>query len=312
MTGPLPNPRSLINLCFVIFSAWSLHAQDKCLCVTVDDLPTVTYGVGGDDYKLQLTRQLVTTFNSRNVPAIGFVNEGKLHPKGKLDSSMVSALELWLDRGLMLGNHTYAHTSYHRSSFEEFTKDMILGEEVTRQLMQARGQTLRFFRHPYLHIGETKSKADSLARFLSDKGYITSPVTLDAEDYEFAKRYAQALRKGDSVRARSIGEAYVQYTREMTLYYEKLSETLFGRQICQSLLIHANQLNADYFGQLHELFDSMGYRFVSQEEVLRDEAYQSPVTKFGTYGISWLERWALSQGKARELMSSSPKLPTFR
>ena len=95
------------------------------------------------------------------------------------------------------------------------------------------------------------------------------------------------------------------------LYYEKQSDALFGRQIAQTLLIHASQLNADYIIKLAEMFERNGYEFVDLETALTDKAYDTPITKFGKYGISWIDRWALSQGKKGDFFKGDPETPNF-
>ena len=53
------------------------------------------------------------------------------------------------------------------------------------------------------------------------------------------------------------------------------------------------------------------YQFVSLEQVLTDKAYKTPVTKFGRYGISWLDRWAISEGKKGDFFKGDPETPKY-
>ncbi|NUO83097.1 polysaccharide deacetylase, partial [candidate division KSB1 bacterium] len=54
-----------------------------------------------------------------------------------------------------------------------------------------------------------------------------------------------------------------------------------------------------------------GYAFVSLEEALRDEAYRTEDTYTGPAGISWLQRWAMAQGKTGEFFKGEPRTPEF-
>ncbi|MGD1840620.1 MAG: polysaccharide deacetylase family protein [Thermonemataceae bacterium] len=295
-------------LCFIYFSS---NAQNKQICITIDDLPVVTYGSKKEGIAKYITQKLVDTLQKYQVPAIGYVNERQLYNKAQLDAAKVSLLAYWLERGQSLGNHTYAHTNYHQSTFEAYKADILKGEKITRPLALEYNQALKYFRHPYLKMGQTKERADSLQAFLVEKGYVESPVTIDNEDYLFAKAYAKAARKKDTQKMKTIGEAYLQYTQEKLTYYERLTQQIFEREIAQTLLIHVNLLNADYMPSLLQLFKKSGYTFISQTAVLKDKAYQTPVTAFGDWGISWLERWALSTGKGKGLLKESPKVPSF-
>jgi hypothetical protein len=90
-----------------------------------------------------------------------------------------------------------------------------------------------------------------------------------------------------------------------------MSNALFGRNISQTLLIHASLLNADYIEALIKRIQKHEYSFISQTEVLKDPAYETAITKFGKYGISWMDRWALSQGKRGEFFEGDPETPEF-
>ncbi len=300
---------------FIIIYFFSItilaQPQQKRICITVDDLPTVAYGVGGDELKMKITKSLVSVFKEYHIPAIGYVNEGKLYNSEKLNPNEVALLEIWLSNGLELGNHTYSHFSYNTVSFEEYTADLLKGEQVTRKLAEKHKLGYKYFRHPFLHVGATQGRADSLAAFLKDHQYIAAPVTIDNTDYLFAKAYSDAYKTNNTGLMKRIGETYVDYMEEKVIFYEKISTALFGRNIDQTLLIHASLLNADYIETLVQRIQKHGYSFVSQTEVLKDPAYQTTITTFGRYGISWLDRWALSQGKRADFFEGDPETPEF-
>lgn len=286
-------------------------AQVKKVVVTVDDLPVVRYGPMYDALSLQITQNLIKTFNEFNIPAIGYVNERKLFKNGKLDQNQLSLIEHWLSNGYELGNHTYSHMNYHRSSFEDFTADVLKGELVTKELAKKYEMDLRFFRHPYLRSGVSKTRSDSLTQFLISHGYTESPVTIDNEDYIFAEAYSVAHDSRDAKLMKKIGEVYIDYMEHKILYFERVSNDLFGRNISQTLLIHANLLNSEYLDELAAVYVKHGYTFVSQGEALEDDAYQVEITKFGDWGISMLERIAISRGKKGDFFKGDPLTPEF-
>lgn len=63
--------------------------------------------------------------------------------------------------------------------------------------------------------------------------------------------------------------------------------------------------------ELAEMYQKNGYEFVSQTEVLTDEAYDQPVTSYGNWGISWIDRWSRSQGKRGEFFQGDPATPVL-
>jgi len=65
---------------------------------------------------------------------------------------------------------------------------------------------------------------------------------------------------------------------ELFAFYVGQSAMLFGRNIDQVLLLHANELNSAWFGTLADTLTARGYSFISLSEALQDPAYQSSDT----------------------------------
>jgi peptidoglycan/xylan/chitin deacetylase (PgdA/CDA1 family) len=286
-------------------------AQTKMLCITVDDLPVVNYGVADTAYQRDIITKLTRGFAQARVPAVGFVNEKKLYDSTGLSPFRVSLLEQWLDSGMDLGNHTFSHPDINKISCAEYFADVVRGETITRKLLAQRGRPLCYFRHPFLFLGSTKEKADSLSTFLAAHDYIVAPVTVDNDDYMFAVMYHRAIVAHDPVQASRIGNDYVAYMETKLRYYEQESVKLFGRPIAQVLLMHASRLNADYIDELGEIFGKLGYTFADLQTVLADDAYRTPITVYKKWGISWLDRWAMSAGKSGDFFKDEPDVPAY-
>jgi peptidoglycan/xylan/chitin deacetylase (PgdA/CDA1 family) len=84
--------------------------RDRCVAVTIDDLPANMFRGDLSDWQ-EMTAMLLAGLVRHEVPAIGFVNEGKLYIDGAPDPdpAYVALLQAWLDAGLELGNHTFSH-----------------------------------------------------------------------------------------------------------------------------------------------------------------------------------------------------------
>jgi peptidoglycan/xylan/chitin deacetylase (PgdA/CDA1 family) len=269
---------------------------DKEVAVTFDDLP-FQQRTGDDLKKLQLlTARLVSKITSNKIPAVAFVNEGKLFRFGEMDGR-VALLKMWLDAGLELGNHTFSHFSLLKTPLSAYEDDVIRGETVTAMLMREKGMKLRYFRHPFLHVGQTLEVRTEFEKFLAGRGYTIAPVTIDNDDYIFDVVYSMAARRGDNQTMKDVAEAYLAQTQKLIEFYEKESVDLLGYNIKHVMLVHANSINADYFDRVVELLKSKGYRFISLEEALKDRAYGQPDTYAGAHGMSWLHHWAVTKGK---------------
>jgi peptidoglycan/xylan/chitin deacetylase (PgdA/CDA1 family) len=278
--------------------------------ITFDDLPAAGPGARSLAAQERLTERLVAALRRHQVPAIGFVNEGKLRDGGgAIDARRVALLGRWLDAGLELGNHTYSHLDLHSTPLAEYERDVVRGEETIRRLLAARGRKPRFFRHPFLHTGRTLETRAAFEAFLAERGYRVAPVTFDNYDYLFAAAYDRSLSAGDAATAERVLAAYPDYLEEVVAYYEQQSRALLGREIPQILLLHANCLNAERFDAVAAMLERRGYRFVPLEGTLTDAAYASLDTYTGPAGITWLHRWALTAGKSGAFFAGEPVVP---
>ena len=265
----------------------------RAVAVTIDDLPTV----GGRNLpRMQvITAGLLGHLADYDIPAFGFVNERSLGEPEALPER-VALLERWLDAGYGLGNHTYSHPRLYDTPLPDYQADVLRGEVVTARLL---GERPRYFRHPYLNTGPDLETKEAFERFLAEEGYEVAPVTIDNDEWIYAFAYDKAEAAGDTALAARIGADYVRYMEEMFVFYEELSQDLLGREPAQVLLIHANALNADYLDELAEMIEARGYRFISLERALQDPAYSLLDEYAGESGLSWLQRWWITQGNER-------------
>jgi peptidoglycan-N-acetylglucosamine deacetylase len=271
-------------------------APDRQVAFTIDDLLA-----GAADFMTaaeitDMTARLVGTLKQQGIPAVGFVNEKKLYKWGQVDER-IKALQMWVEAGFELGNHTYSHASLNRVGLREWEDEVVQGEPVIRLLLAQHNMKLRYFRHPYLDVGrdlETRREADA---FLAARGYQIAPVTLDAWDWEFATVYDDARKRGDTATQQEVAASYLSYSDAMFAYDERLSMQIMGYEPKQIILLHGNQLEADHIGDLADVFRKRGYRFITLEDALSDQAYNLPDTYVGAEGTGWLIHWAVSQGK---------------
>jgi peptidoglycan/xylan/chitin deacetylase (PgdA/CDA1 family) len=304
--------KHFITTLIFLISVQILFGQKKQVCFSFDDLPFVSYGITDSVYQQQLMAKLIASLNLHQIPAIGFVNEKKLFDKnGAPIHFQVGMLKSWVNSGLNLGTHTFSHPDYNKVTYSEYANEIIKGEPVTKIILEEKGRLLRYFRHPFLHVGNTKEKADSLDNFLKNRGYTVAPVTIDNDDYLFAVAYKRASVKNDTALMRQISTDFVNYIEKKVAYYEKQSQALFGRIIPQILLLHASLLNSDCVGLLATMFEKNQYEFISMDKALQDDAYQTPVTVYSDWGISWIDRWALSQGKKGDFFKDEPNTPEY-
>jgi len=294
-----------IMLQFVFANA---QTQRK-IAITIDDLPVVSTRTDLKN-RQEITKKILGHITKAKVPVIGFVNENKLYAGDKRDQKQIDLLRMWLAAGLGLGNHTFSHKSLNSITLADYEADFLKGEMITKELLAEKGRKIRYFRHPFLQTGRTIEIKAEFNIFLNEHGYTIAPVTIDNADYIFSRAYDMAFDKGDKKLMKQVGDAYVPYMESKLAYWERQSVKLFGREIPQTLLIHANFINSDYLDDLIAMFKRRGYKCVDLDTALKDDAYRLPDTYVGPAGISWLHRWALERGK-QNLEPNEPTVPAF-
>lgn len=270
-------------------------SSERKIALTFDDLPAAGAKSMAGQEIIDMTQKLLSTLRERHVPAVGFVNERKLYKFGEVDDR-TKALNLWLDNGFELGNHTFSHMSLNQAGLKDWEEDVIRGETVTSLLLAQHNMKMRYFRHPYLDTGRDLQTRREAEQFLTQRGYRIAPVTMDAWDWMYAGVYEDARRRGDTALQQQLVNSYLSYTTQVFDYYEKLSRDLLGYQPKQIILLHGNWLEADHVGELLDLLQKRGYQFITLQDALSDPAYSMSNEFVGEEGSGWIDQWAITKG----------------
>ena len=277
-------------------TAQAAKAPDRQVAVTIDDLPAGMADRMAAADITAMTAKLLGTLRDQKVPVVGFVNEKKLYKPGEVDER-IKTLEMWLDYGFELGNHTFSHASLNQVGLKAWEDDVIQGESVTRMLLAQHKMKLRYFRHPYLDTGRDLITRHEAEAFLVERGYRIAPITLDGWDWMFAGVYEDAKKRDDKPLQQQIVKDYLAYHDAVFAYFEQLSAKTVGYEPRQILLLHASNLEADHIGELLDVLRKRGYRFITLQDALSDGAYSLPDTYVGEEGTGWIEHWAITQGR---------------
>lgn len=277
----------------LLLAALPLQAETgRPLLVSVDDLPFATARLHPDPAERErITRDLLDVLKKHKVPAVGLVI-------GQNIASDRGLLDLWLGAGYELGNHSHGHLNYTRTGAKEYVADVEAGR---RELAEATGRKVRFFRFPFLREGDTEAKLDAMRAYLAESGQRNLPVTIDTQDWSFEEPWVEARKKGDGKALARIGEEYQQALQLEVRTYESLGDELFGRPVPQILLLHANEVGSAQWDRLFTWLEERGYRFANVDEVLADPALSKPHRYVSHFGSSLWDRLAAEQGTEKAL-----------
>ena len=265
--------------------------------VTVDDLPIAGGGHDSAEERRQITDGLLGHLERHGIQAVGLVTWANVR-----DETGRQLLERWVAAGHELGNHSYAHPSYSRTSIEDYRADMERARRELQTLLEPHGQRVRFFRFPFLREGDTLEKVTAMRAYLEESGQQNLPVTLDNQDWSFNRPWIEARRSGDEAAAAAIADDYHAALRISIRHHERRGDRLLGRTTPQILLLHANAIGAAEWGRLFTWLGQTGHRFARADEVMSEPVLaDSPavVAPFG-YG-AWDRLWQERGGaEARE------------
>lgn len=257
------------------------------MVLSFDDVPVVA--TCAPDAIRQITARLTDVLERRGIPSAALVT-----PIECVNPTLLrETLRRWREVGATIGNHSHTHPDLNGTPTEAYFDGIQRAQERIDEAVPTGG---RWFRPPYLHTGNDRAKKEALAAYLADEGYRMAPVTVDNQEWVYAGVYDAAVEAGDAALAERALDGYLRHLEESVVFYEDLSRAVFGREIPQVLLLHANQLNADHLDAVIDLLEARGYGFISLETATQDPAYASEDPYVGPRGLSWLQRWALAKG----------------
>ena len=249
--------------------AWAQsHAPE--IAFTFDD-PT---NEGGANLKWQeVNERMLAALSAHNIKSILFV-VGK-----RVDSdSGRQLITAWDSAGHLIGNHSYWHLNFNRStdtdgfrkvSLADFEADALKNE----QLILSYHNFTRLFRYPYFKEGDTVEKRDGMRAFLQEHGYRIGRATVDASDWAINARMVKRAEAQPHADLAGYRDFFLQHIWERAQFYDSLALRVLGRPVRHTVLLHHSPLNALFLGDLIAMFRNKGWKPVDAEYAYKDEVY---------------------------------------
>jgi peptidoglycan/xylan/chitin deacetylase (PgdA/CDA1 family) len=269
----------------------------RAVALTFDDLPFVY----PSDEEVRSVRRRALLASKRiqralagnGAPATAFVTEEKLDALGDVGTRILHA---W-DRGpFELANHGFSHGDSNKMTLAEIEQEVLQGERISKPLARKAGRSLRFFRFPFNHVGDTQDRRIAVEQLLARHGYRLAASTIDTSDYLFGQAYERAISRSDGEMQGRIERAYLAYSRQQIQYYSDLNAKVLGYRPPEIIVLHLNSLNAAVADRLLKVFKELDYRFVSLAQAQSDRAYQQSPAHATRFGPMWGYRWARERG----------------
>ena len=262
------------------------------VAITMDDFTWSANAVrlSGDERN----EAILKTLHAHSLKAALFVRASNIdNDKGK------ELLKTWDAAGHLIGNHTYSHEYFNdqKITANRFEADILRAEH----LLQGFSRFEKFFRFPYLKEGDTAAKRDAIRSFLTQRGYRTGHVTIDASDWAVDARLRQRLEKNPAADITPYRDFYLDHMWDRALYYDDLGRKTLGRSVKHTILTHFNLLNALFLGDLIAMFKREGWQVIDADVAFTDPVFTAQ-PKIVPAGESLI--WALAKetGKFEKLL----------
>lgn len=234
------------------------HATDKRIAITIDDAPM---GSSHLFTGAERTKKIIQHLDGYRA-GIFVIGENLSTKDGR------NRLKLYDEAGHMIGNHTYSHYMCRKVSAEKFIKDI----DKAHQLIRDYSNFKHIFRYPYLDECKTQDKKEKVSSYLKEKCYINGYVTIVTLDWHMNNLLQKGVRNGKKVDYSKLKKFYLDTMIEYVNVYYNVYFDKLGYSPPHSLLLHENDLNALYLGDLIDLLKNNGWKIIPPEDVYFDQS----------------------------------------
>ncbi len=231
------------------------HAQEPAqpIVLSVDDGPSLAATPRFSPARRH--QALLDTLARHRITAVLYVT---LDFGADREEGLDMALQ-WGEAGHLLGNHTVTHLDLHDPAVTlvRYQDEILRCDEAMSSLPGWR----RWFRHTFLHEGDTAGKREGLRRFLAAQGYRPAPVDLDSRDWQFDPRLSARLldpQADDS----ALKQAFLAQLREQARTLRQQGPVPGAADAARVLLVHHNLAMALWLDDVIRLFQEEGFVFV--------------------------------------------------
>lgn len=249
--------------------------------ITVDDVPSWQ---DGELTREEMSALFVEGFQRAPIPGpVGFVL-GTL-----LDSTEHQKIvQDWSAAGAHIGNHTFSHIDLHEVLVSTYQEEIIQTQTLIDQIVGTTTPT--YFRHTYLHEGDTLDKLQTFNTWLDTSGYRAVPPTVNFLDYLFEDAYRRCLSRSDSTSITQLEGLFLKGATDHLKQAIEFADQLVGRKVPHIALLHMTPFSARMFRELILAYKGLGVEFVSVEDALEDDIYKEPIELIDLDGMPLLER----------------------
>jgi len=239
------------------------------IALTTDDLPVWPHEAWpADTEPREIASSVIDTLQTYDISGVyAYANSWLLD----VDPSGAEILDLWVDAGHHIGNHTHSHIMLNDVTAAHYIHDIAVADELLSPWMsQAPSKTFRYTLNLW---GDTEEKRSKVKTYLDDAGYTAADVTTWVFEWEWDRVWRHFRREGKIEDARRLEREYVDFCVAQLKHDQECCRTLFGEAPVGILLGHYVPFFAETLDRLLSALIESGVEFVPLETALAEPAY---------------------------------------
>jgi peptidoglycan-N-acetylglucosamine deacetylase len=179
-------------------------------------------------------------------------------------------LKRYAAAGHLIANHTATHLNLLDPNIGEnrYIADIQQADDQLSQLSNFR----RWFRYPYLRQSTQINTANNLAieRFLQNQQYTHGYVTIETYDWHLNNLIRQDIEKGRVMDYDALKQVYIDILWDSIVFYDTLAKKILGRSPKHVILLHENDMNALFIGDLIDHIQENGGTIIPISQAYTD------------------------------------------
>lgn len=287
--------------------------NQKKIAVSLYNASTVIPSENTPEEDEKTMRRVIAKLKQHNIPTTGFLIGGNFNIRAEnIPADQQKTVSLWREAGFEFGVLDLKYPKSFDSTVTEYQAALKSREEKLEPFIKKQMDFIKEYRKsdPRKDSTENIKKQtavmkesleqvqNAIKEWMKENNLTQVKYTFGMQDWIYAYTYDIARRENDRQKMNRIKTQYLDYMAKSLEYYERYSNYLFEREIPQNIPLMPSRLLADSADELFAMFQNRGYRFVSVDEAMQDDAYlQNDSVLTGGMGSSWLESLAFQQRK---------------
>lgn len=262
------------------------------VAITTDDMALVKglpYSPGYDP--MMTAKAFVQAFAKHNVRGVYQFSNARPFVD---DPALLKALDIWVDAGHFVGNHTYQHAPLSKMLTDDYVGEIERAATALQKHLDAAPR--RYFRYCAYQLGNTQCKVNNALGQLVRMNYMPAPVTVGFDDAMFIMAHVRATKYGTKKEMEWLRDSYVECAVEELQVAAANAQKVFGRSPPQIWLIHGTSIAADCIGRILDRFKQEGVEFISLDEAMLDPMNTIPPPIVTDTFMFHIQMWGVALG----------------